>query len=107
MRPFFYPHFGPAYLGYSDEEAALWEDQVRFMTHVADYYGAGMVEPIPFEGGGSFAEKYYPESWWWQNFGAEVMAVTLETPYGRAGYAPDWVTPDDYRGFGRNRFENM
>lgn len=28
------------------------------------------------------------------------MAITLETTYGRAGYAPRWITPEDLREFG-------
>ena len=30
------------------------------------------------------------------------MAITLETTYGRAGYAPDWIEPDDLRKLGRD-----
>ena len=30
------------------------------------------------------------------------MAITVETTYGRAGYAPEWITPDHLRAFGAN-----
>ena len=59
-----------------------------------------MIEPITEEGGSSFASKTYPESWWWVNFHDQVMAMTLEMTYGRAGYSPRWIEPDDLRNFG-------
>lgn len=98
---FFFPHFGPESLGYGAEEARLWDSQTAFISAVEDYYGLGLVEPTPTEGGSSFASNNYPETWWWLNFGADVMAITLETVYGRAGFAPDWVTEDDIRDLGQ------
>lgn len=100
IRPFFYPHFGPAALGYTQTEASLWDKQIRFMNSMGFHYGEAMLEPVPAEGGSSFAEKTYPESWWWKNFQDDVMAITMETTYGRAGYAPDWITPEDLRYLG-------
>ena len=97
---FFFPHFGPESRGYSAEEARLWNSQTAFMSAVQDYYGPGLIEPTPAEGGSSFASNNYPETWWWKNFGADVMAITLETVYGRAGFAPDWVTDEDMRDLG-------
>ncbi len=101
-RPFFFPHFGPEYLGYKEAEASLWNRQLRFIGCLANHYGADMLEPLPDEGGSSFATKSYPESWWWKNFKDDVMAITLETTYGRAGYAPRWIDPDDLRRLGRD-----
>ena len=94
-RPFFFPHFGPESLGYKEQEASLWHKQIRFIGSLARHYGAEMLEPVPEQGGSSFAEKSYPESWWWKNFRDHVMSITLETTYGRAGYAPKWIEPSD------------
>ncbi len=99
-RPaFFFPHFGPEELGYGEDEARLWHDQVAFIEAVEERYGAGLIDDIPAEGGGSFADRHYPETWWWLNRGPEVMAITLETVYGRAGF-DHWVEPDDMRDLG-------
>jgi len=100
IRAFFYPHFGPVSLGYSAVETSLWEQQLRFIGTVATHYGADMIEPVPDDGGGSFATKTYPESWWWCNYQDRVLAMTLEMTYGRAGYAPRWIAPDDVRDLG-------
>lgn len=100
IRPFFYPHFGPASNGYSPEETSLWNKQLSFIDCVAKNYGYDMIEPITGDGGNSFATKTYPESWWWVNFKDKVMAMTFEMTYGRAGYSPEWVTPDDLRELG-------
>jgi hypothetical protein len=100
IRPFFYPHFGPLILGYSPVEASLWEKQLRFIDTVATRYGADMIEPVPDEGGRGFAGATYPESWWWANFRDQVMAMTMEMTYGRAGYAPGWIEPNDLRDLG-------
>ena len=100
IRAFLYPHFGTESQGYSPVEASLWEKQIRFIDRLAARYGVDMIEPIPDEGGGSFASKTYPESWWWVNFQNQVMAMTMEMTYGRAGYAPGWIEPDDLRDLG-------
>lgn len=100
LPTFFYPHFGPVSAGYSADEAQLWNDSIAFVEAVSTYYGAGLVAPPPAEGGASFTTRNFPETWWWLNFGPEVMAITLETVYGRAGFAPDWVTDDDIRDLG-------
>lgn len=102
IRPFFFPHFGPESFGYSSQEAALWEKQLHFISTVAYHYGYAMVEPVPAQGGRSFAAKQYPESWWWVNYKDQVMAMTMEMTYGRAGYAPEWVTPDNIRDLGES-----
>jgi hypothetical protein len=100
IRLFFYPHFGPESLGYSPVESLLWDKQLNFIDNVASHYGADMIEPPPDEGGSSFDSKTYPESWWRHNFQDQVMAITMETTYGRAGYSPEWITPDDLRTLG-------
>ena len=98
--PFFYPHFGPESKGYSPLEASLWDEQLAFIGNVENHYGSDHIEPVPNEGGSSFASKMYPESWWWNNYSDQVMAMTFEMTYGRAGHAPRWVEPDDYRNLG-------
>lgn len=98
---FFYPHFGPESMGYTGPEAALWQNQVDFIQYVGSYLGPGLIEPLPSQGGSSFASKTYPESWWWANFKESVMAITLETVYSRAGYGTRWNTPKDLRKLGR------
>lgn len=100
IRPFFFPHFGTLDQGYSPTEASLWAKQIRLIDTLAVHYGADLLEPIPVEGGSSFASKTYPESWWWANYQDQVIAVTLEMTYGRAGYAPRWIEPDDFRHLG-------
>jgi hypothetical protein len=100
VRPFFFPHFGPETLGYDTLEYGLWNKQLRFISSLAANYGSDMLEPVPTEGGSSFASKTYPESWWWVNFKDEVMAITMEMTYGRAGYSPKWVSPDNLRELG-------
>jgi Cytosolic carboxypeptidase N-terminal domain/Zinc carboxypeptidase len=97
---FFFPHFGPENLGYDTAESSLWNKQIRFIDSMGRHYGQALIEPTPDEGGSSFATKTYPESFWWRNFKDEVMAITMETTYGRAGYSPDWITPADLRSLG-------
>jgi hypothetical protein len=98
---FFIPHFGPQGSGYSQDEARLWTRQLSFIDSVERFYGTGRIEPRPVQGGASFASNNFPETWWWYNRHSEVMAITLETVYGRAGFAPRWVTPEDLRQLGR------
>ncbi|MCF8360019.1 MAG: hypothetical protein K9H26_14775 [Prolixibacteraceae bacterium] len=100
IRPFFFPHFGSEAQGYAPGEASLWNKQLRFISCLSAHTGADMLEPLPEEGGSSFATKTYPESWWWANFNEEVMAMTMELTYGRAGHAPRWVEPNNFRKLG-------
>ncbi len=100
IRTFFYPHFGTLEQGYSEAEASLWGKQIAFINSLAMHLGSDMIEPTTEEGGSSFASKTYPESWWWVNYQDQVMAMTMEQTYGRAGYAPYWVQPDDMRAMG-------
>lgn len=102
IRPFFFPHFGTEAQGYSRLEASLWNKQISFISTLATHHGLEMIEPIPEEGGSSFTTKTYPESWWWINYEDQVMAITFEITYGRAGYAPRWIEPNDIRYLGSN-----
>lgn len=100
IRTFFFPHFGANELGYSPTQAALWGNQLRFIDLLATRYGVGLLEPPPADGGAGFANNPFPETWWWKNFQERVMAMTIEMTYGRAGFMPGWVTPDDTRQLG-------
>lgn len=102
LRTFFYPHFGSEDLGYDSAEASLWEKQLTFISSFATHFGVEMIEPIPSEGGSSFASKTYPESWWWVNFQDQVMAMTMEMTYGRSGFSPRWIEPNDLREMGKS-----
>lgn len=99
-RTFFFPHFGTVAQGYSVSQAALWESQLRFIDTLAVRYGAQLLEPPPADGGAGFVNNPFPESWWWANFKEQVMAMTIEMTYGRSGFAPRWVAPDDIRHLG-------
>ncbi len=101
-RPFFFPHFGPEEFGYAPDEAALWNKQLHFIESFASHHGFNMIEPVPAEGGSSFAVKTYPESWWWVNYKEQVMAITMEMTYGRSGFSPRWIEPSDMREMGKS-----
>ncbi|MFA0813288.1 M14-type cytosolic carboxypeptidase [Microbulbifer epialgicus] len=100
-RTFFYPHFGTIEQGYSPQQAQLWNDQLRFIQHFSQflgtYHGNPLVEPTVEEGGSAFLNYFFPETWWWNNFNASVLALTMETTYDRAGYGERRITPDDLR----------
>ncbi len=102
IRPFFYPHFGYESQGYDSVEAILWENQIALINILASHHGPNMIEPLPSEGGSSFASKTYPESWWWVNYKEQVLAMTMEMTYGRAGYSPRWIVPNDLRDLGKS-----
>ena len=100
IRTFFFPHFGPASLGYLPTETALWDKQLLFIDTLATRFGSDMIEPVPVQGGAGFAKNTYPESWWWANYQDRVLAMTMEMTYGRAGYAPRWIAQSDMRDLG-------
>lgn len=100
VRTFFFPHFGTTAQGYTATQAALWGRQLTFIDLLAARYSANLLEPAPENGGSGFVNSPFPESWWWANFQDTVMAMTIEMTYGRAGFAPRWVTPDDTRQLG-------
>lgn len=100
IRTFFYPHFGTTAQGYTAPQAALWDSQLRFINLLAARYSADLLEPAPENGGSGFANSPFPESWWWANYQDTVMAMTIEMTYGRSGFAPRWITPDDTRQLG-------
>lgn len=97
---FFFPHFGPRSLGYSKEEAALWDKQMRFINSFMETHGRSWFNPPPKDGTRAFVTKAVPETWWWQNFRDKVMAISIETTYGLAGNCNRWMTPDDLKELG-------
>lgn len=79
-RYFVYHHENGTSLDYAVEEK-------RFIGSIRDHYIEG-IEPwtyyVSWENG---TPNQYPESWWWNNFGEQVMALTYEDMNcGSAGY---------------------
>lgn len=99
---FFFPHFGPRSRGYTAAESALFERQQTFIKHLANVQGALWFNRPTVDGGRSFAAKALPEAWWWSNFRDRVMALTMESAYGKAGPFERWIKPDDMRRIGRS-----
>ncbi|WP_250627345.1 M14 family zinc carboxypeptidase [Pinirhizobacter soli] len=96
---FFFPHFGTDPSRYDAGQRALFNRQVAFVRAVASHY-SGRIEQPPADGGATFLNSFFPESWWWKHAGRDVNAITLETTYGRAGFG-HWVTQNDWRDLGR------
>lgn len=100
---FFFPHFGPRERGYQEAEAALYKKQLRFIDLWRRIQGPSWFNAPPVEGESHFLAKDVPESWWWRNFQDRVMAISVESVYGRAGrFSQRWVTPQDMRRLGRS-----
>ncbi len=98
---FSFPHFGPREAGYSPKEARLYENQVKFM----EFFQKSMKNkrwflPIPKDGFRFFTAKNLPETWWWTHFGDQVMALTIESTYGKIPSGGRWMRPEDLRGLG-------
>lgn len=98
---FFFPHFGPRQLGYKPSEARLYASQMRFIDLWRNVQGRRWFNEPPRNGQRVFLPKEVPESWWWKNFQDKVMALSIESVYGRAGPNRRWVTPSDMRQMGR------
>lgn len=99
---FFFPHFGPRELGYAAAEARLFDKQISFIDQLRGLHGSRWFNAPPKDGGRGFAKKSLPETWWWRNFGDRVMAMTIESAYGKAGPHARWIKPDDMRDIGRS-----
>lgn len=97
---FFFPHFGPRARGYDQAEANLNRKQLRFIGEMRRAHGAPWFNVPPEDGKATFAARSLPESWWWRHFGDQVMAMTIESTYGRAARSSRWVTPEDMRRMG-------
>ncbi len=97
---FFFPHFGPRAKGYGAAEANLNRKQKRFIDEMRRVHGAPWFNPPAEDGKASFVHRALPESWWWRNYKDQVMAMTVESTYGRAAHSSRWVTPEDMRRMG-------
>jgi hypothetical protein len=97
---FFFPHFGPKELGYNKQEAALFRNQMRFISDFADFHGRSWFNMPAKDGTRNFTKKAVPETWWWRNFQDKVMALSIETTYGLAGPCQRWMTPSDLKKLG-------
>lgn len=99
---FFFNHFGANPHRYTAQEQSLHHQQVTLIEQVQGYYQqlqAGLIQDPLAEGGMSFLDEHFPETWWWANRKDHVLAVTLETVYGKAGF-DHWVSEDDIRQLG-------
>jgi hypothetical protein len=83
-QAFFFPHFGERAQGYTARESRLWRKQLRFVDLLQATHGAAWFNPLPAEGTRAFIAKAVPESWWWRNYADQVMALSIESTYGRA-----------------------
>ena len=101
-RTFFFPHFGPRWLGYGPAESRLWQKQMRFIRLFKNVQGEGWFNPLPKEGGRAFIRKDVPESWWWRHARDSVMALTVEAAYGLAARGERWMQPRDFHKLGRS-----
>jgi hypothetical protein len=97
---FFFPHFGPHSKGYAPAEANLNRKQNLFIGFMRQLHGAPWFNVPPDDGKAGFAQRNLPEGWWWRNYKDQVMAMTVESTYGRAARSSRWVTPDDMRAIG-------
>lgn len=104
---FFFPHFGPRHLGYQAVEASLYNKQRRLIELWQRVQGRAWFNPPPLDGKKFFLTKTMPETWWWENFQDRVMALSIESVYGRAGASQRWVTPDDMRRMGKSLGEAL
>lgn len=97
---FFFPHFGPRTLGYTQAEHGLFNKQLAFIGRWLEAHGPNWFNPPPKDGTRAFLAKAVPETWWWKNYGDKVMALSIESTYGRAANGRRWVTPADMRKMG-------
>ena len=97
---FFYPHFGASQRHYSPAERRLWQAQSAFIGRLRSLAGARFVTPPRRDAGRDFLTKAMPEAWWWRNFRDQVLALTVETVYGRFGSTGRWVSPSDLERLG-------
>ncbi|MFI4956926.1 MAG: M14-type cytosolic carboxypeptidase [Gammaproteobacteria bacterium] len=95
---FAFPHFGDNRKDYSRSERDLWEHQLTFIDYLTRLYD-NRIELPPEEGGRGFLNSFFPETWWWNNKQNDVMAMTIEMTYGKAGF-DHWITDVEQRHFG-------
>ncbi|MGB0894153.1 MAG: M14-type cytosolic carboxypeptidase [Parashewanella sp.] len=108
---FFFPHFGTQAQGYNSVQEKLWRNSLHYIDQVRQFYGKAngkwLIKPNPTEGGTTFVEDSYPESWWWANFKSNVTALTLETTYEHSGFEPEYITPERLRRLGASLMQGI
>ncbi len=105
-QAFSFVHFGPVAHGYSSAEAALYDQQMQLINELAAVQGAAWLE-AGSEGGREFLKANMPERWWWDHFGPQVTALTLESTVGLAADRVHWIKPNDLRAFGASVAESI
>jgi hypothetical protein len=101
-QAFFFPHFGPKKKGYSYKESRLWQKQLAFINMMRAVQGPTWFNDLPEDGTRAFLAKNVPESWWWRNFADQVMALSIESTYGKAGRTKHWTTAGDMHKMGES-----
>jgi len=97
--PFFFYHFGDDTLSLDSSEIALYSKMKTFGDLMKINYAPNKIESI--NSGAGFVNNNYPESWWWTNYKADVMAMTMETTYSKAG-RDHWINKDDMKDIGKS-----
>lgn len=96
---FTFPHFSDNANKYSPEQIDLWKNQLVLMKYTRNFY-EDRVE-VPGRGSSKFLNLYHPETWWWYNARNQVLAMTFEATYGKAGY-DYWITDVEHRALGES-----
>lgn len=94
--PFGILHFGLSSTEYTSQEVQLHRNQLKLLDEI-DGFNRGV------GGGRSFLETDFPETWLWNNYGASVTAITLETTYSLTEEEVVDLGRETYRG-ARNFF---
>jgi hypothetical protein len=63
-------------------------------------YGNHLISGPSSDGGRNWLNLSFPETWWWTNYRERVMAITLETVFGKGGLSDRWIEPKDQRNLG-------
>lgn len=100
QKTFAFPHFGDDPDLYTEKEINLWNKSNDLLHLINTHYH--YLFDTNASGGAFFLTRFYPETWWWEQRKDEVLAMTIETTYGTAGYEPFWITPDDLRDLGKS-----
>jgi len=58
--------------------SAFAEKEMNFIESIRHYFYNGIKPYNYYVSWSSGTPNYYPESWWWNNYGEEVMALTYE-----------------------------
>ena len=78
--------------------AAFVEDQKHFIGLIRSYWPEGISDWDTFVSWTTGTPNYYPESWFWLNFGEAVMALTYEDIYNETEHGFDRAADAIIRG---------